>query len=317
MLLWNVVPTHPRTAASNRPPDPRRDRRSAAVSRRADARPAGRRGRARRGTQRSARRTSVTRRTAARRRSRRACGVHSADDPDVRRNAFLLAGGSSANSGMFQLAAALSSLTLVAVTGIKGVLGLGPAIFLTAGAIAVGPAGRSMDRVGRMPVIRGGFVGGAVGCGVVALGCSASRPCSSCVGLALVGAWARVVQLSRAAAAEMFPPDRRARGMSFVLFGAVSGAVWGPSSSARSSRTARSTPHALVARGSSASRSCSPGSRSRARAARPQGRSPRAIRRARERRRAGGAAAGDPAPAGRRDGDRRGRRELRGHGVAS
>jgi MFS family permease len=26
----------------------------------------------------------------------------------------------------------------------------------------------------------------------------------------------------------MFPPDRRARGMSFVLFGAVSGAVWGP-----------------------------------------------------------------------------------------
>jgi MFS family permease len=26
----------------------------------------------------------------------------------------------------------------------------------------------------------------------------------------------------------MFPPDRRARGMSFVLFGAVSGAIWGP-----------------------------------------------------------------------------------------
>jgi MFS family permease len=37
-----------------------------------------------------------------------------------------------------------------------------------------------------------------------------------------------VIQLTRAAAAEMFPPDRRARGMSLVLFGAVSGAVWGP-----------------------------------------------------------------------------------------
>ena len=37
-----------------------------------------------------------------------------------------------------------------------------------------------------------------------------------------------IVQLSRAAAAEMFPPERRARGMSFVLFGAVSGAIWGP-----------------------------------------------------------------------------------------
>jgi ABC-type branched-subunit amino acid transport system permease subunit len=42
---------------------------------------------------------------------------------------------------MFQLAAALSSLTLVAVTGVKGILGLGPAIFLAAGAVAVGPAG--------------------------------------------------------------------------------------------------------------------------------------------------------------------------------
>ena len=34
--------------------------------------------------------------------------------------------------------------------------------------------------------------------------------------------------LSRAAAAEMFPPERRARGMSFVLFGAVFGALLGP-----------------------------------------------------------------------------------------
>ena len=60
----------------------------------------------------------------------------------VRRNAFLLAGGLICNSGMFQLAAALSSLTLVAVTGITGILGLGPAIFLGAGGVAVGrPAG--------------------------------------------------------------------------------------------------------------------------------------------------------------------------------
>ena len=90
----------------------------------------------------------------------------------VKRNAFLLAGGLICNSGMFQLAAALSSLTLVAVTGITGILGLGPAIFLASGAIVVGPAGRFMDRVGRMPVIRGGYAFGAVGCGIVAGGCA-------------------------------------------------------------------------------------------------------------------------------------------------
>ena len=148
--------------------------------------------------------------------------------PDVRRNAFLLAGGLVCNSGMFQLAAALSSLTLVAVTGVTGILGLGPAIFLASGAAAVGPSGRLSDRYGRMPVIRGAFAGGAVGCGVIAAGCASSSAVLVCLGLALVGAAGAVVLLSRAAAAEMFPPERRARGMGLVLFGAVSGAVWGP-----------------------------------------------------------------------------------------
>jgi MFS family permease len=146
----------------------------------------------------------------------------------VRRNAFLLAGGLVCNSGMFQLAAALSSLTLVAVTGIKGILGLGPAIFLASGAVAVGPAGRLMDRVGRMPVIRGGYAAGAVGCGVVAAGCAAPSTALVAAGLSLLGGAGAIIQLTRAAAAEMFPPERRARGMSLVLFGAVSGAVWGP-----------------------------------------------------------------------------------------
>ncbi len=146
----------------------------------------------------------------------------------VKRNAFLLAGGLICNSGMFQLAAALSSLTLVAVTGVTGILGLGPAIFLASGAIVVGPAGRFMDRVGRMPVIRVGYAFGAVGCGIVAGGCALSSAALVAAGLSVLGGAGATIQLTRAAAAEMFPPDRRARGMSLVLFGAVSGALWGP-----------------------------------------------------------------------------------------
>ena len=148
--------------------------------------------------------------------------------PAVKRNAFLLAGGLICNSAMFQLAAALSSLTLVAVTGITGILGLGPAIFLASGAVVVGPAGRLMDRVGRMPVIRGGYAAGALGCAVVAGGCAVPSAVLVAVGLSVLGGAGAVIQLTRAAAAEMFPPERRARGMSLVLFGAVSGAVWGP-----------------------------------------------------------------------------------------
>jgi MFS family permease len=147
---------------------------------------------------------------------------------DVRRNAFLLAGCLVVNSAAFQLAAALSSVTLVAVTGVKGILGLGPAIFLASGALAVGPAGRISDRTGRMPVIKGAFVLGMLGCAAIAGGCRWSSATLTCFGLAVLGGSGAIILLSRAAAAEMFPPERRARGMSFVLFGAVSGAVWGP-----------------------------------------------------------------------------------------
>ncbi len=129
---------------------------------------------------------------------------------------------------MIQLAVALGTVTLVSVTGIEGILGLGPAIFLLAGAAAVSPTGRISDRVGRMPVIRTGFALGIVGPAVTALGCWSTSGELVVLGLGICGAAQTIVLLSRAAAAEMFPPAYRARGMSFVLFGAVSGAVWGP-----------------------------------------------------------------------------------------
>jgi len=146
----------------------------------------------------------------------------------IRRNALLLAAGLVFQSGMIQLAVALGTVTIVAVTGVDSILGLGPAVFLLAGALAVGPAGRLSDKVGRMPVIRGGFVLGVAGPLVTAGGCAAKSGVLVFLGLGLCGAAQSIVLLSRAAAAEMFPPERRARGMSIVLFGVVSGAIWGP-----------------------------------------------------------------------------------------
>ena len=45
------------------------------------------------------------------------------------------------NSATLQLVAAVSSLTFVLVTGIEGLLGLGPAIFLLSGAMTSAFAG--------------------------------------------------------------------------------------------------------------------------------------------------------------------------------
>jgi MFS family permease len=146
----------------------------------------------------------------------------------VTRNAVLLAAGLVCLNGAVQLFVALSTVTLVAATGVEGILGLGPAIYLASGALAVFPAGHLGDRVGRMPVIRGGFVLGLLASLFTGVGCAVESSALVVIGFALFGASGSIVLLSRAAAAEMFRPERRARGISLVLFGAVSAAIFGP-----------------------------------------------------------------------------------------
>jgi MFS family permease len=131
-------------------------------------------------------------------------------------------------SAVLQLVAAVSSLTFVLVTGVEGLLGLGPAIFLTASALAAGPAGRAMDRVGRRPVVGGGFLMAAAGCGLTALATNLGSTPLVIAGFALTGAASGIALLIRTAAGDMYPPERRARGISYVLFGAVFGAILGP-----------------------------------------------------------------------------------------
>jgi MFS family permease len=146
----------------------------------------------------------------------------------VRRNTILLAATLTSLSGMVQLAVAVATVTLVLVTGIEGILGLGPAIFLTAGALAALPAGRLMDRYGRIPVLAAGCVAGIAGCLTTALGAALASAALVVAGFALVGVSQGTILLARAAAADMYPPERRARGISYVLFGALFGAALGP-----------------------------------------------------------------------------------------
>ena len=146
----------------------------------------------------------------------------------IRRNTLLLAAGLTSLSGMTQLAVAVGTTTLVLITGVESIVGLGPAIFLTTGALAAFPAGRAMDRYGRMPVIRGGFATGIVASLVLALACAWVSTPLVVIGLALIGCSMGTVILSRAAAADMYPPERRGRSISLVLFGAVFGAALGP-----------------------------------------------------------------------------------------
>ncbi|HSS82134.1 MAG TPA: MFS transporter [Gaiellaceae bacterium] len=150
------------------------------------------------------------------------------NDYPVVRNTILLAGSLTCLSGMLQLGVAVATTSLVLVTGIEGILGLGPAIFLLAGALSAMPAGRLMDRVGRIPVLAGGFGLGIAGCCVTALACGLNSAVLLVTGFAAIGGSQGIALLARTAAGDMYPPERRARGISLVLFGAVFGAILGP-----------------------------------------------------------------------------------------
>jgi MFS family permease len=146
----------------------------------------------------------------------------------IRRNTVILSATMAVNSAVLQLTAAVSSLTFVLVTGVRGLLGLGPAIFLTSAGLTAVPAGRLMDRVGRVPVMTAGFALGAGGCALTALATRIDSTLAVICGFALVGASSGIALLIRAAAGDMYPPARRARGISYVLFGSVFGAILGP-----------------------------------------------------------------------------------------
>jgi MFS family permease len=146
----------------------------------------------------------------------------------IRRNTILLSAAMAVNSASLQLVAAVSALTFVLVTGFSGLLGLGPAVFLLAGAATSLVAGRAMDRYGRIPVLAVGFGLGATGATLTALSLHLGAAALTITGFASMGAAAAVITLSRAAAGDMYPEERRARGIAWVLFGAVFGAILGP-----------------------------------------------------------------------------------------
>lgn len=146
----------------------------------------------------------------------------------IRRSTILLAAVTALNSVVLQLASAVSSVTFVLVTGQRGLLGLGPATFLTASGLTAVVAGRSMDRFGRRPVLAAGFLASSAGCALTALATNVRSVPLLLAGFVLIGAGMATSLLIRAAAGDMYVAARRARGISYVLSGAVVGAVLGP-----------------------------------------------------------------------------------------
>ena len=124
-------------------------------------------------------------------------------DMPIRRNSVILAAALASQSAALQLSAAMSSLTFALVTGVTGLLGLGPALTMTAAAITAQPAGRAMDRVGRIPVLAGGYFIGAIGTVLLAIGSYRHSGIAAIPGFVLLGVAGATASLTRAAASDM------------------------------------------------------------------------------------------------------------------
>ncbi|HEU5029242.1 MAG TPA: MFS transporter [Spirillospora sp.] len=149
-------------------------------------------------------------------------------EPPVRARpmAALCAGTALMNAAMAMASAAgtLSAADRLG-TGWGGVPATAGIVGTGAGALALTRLAR---RLGRRAVLIGGYLAAAAGACLAAGGVARGDLAALCAGMVLLGLGNAGAQLSRYAAAELYPPGRRGSAIGVVVWSAAVGAVGGP-----------------------------------------------------------------------------------------
>ncbi|MGQ0570553.1 MAG: MFS transporter [Armatimonadota bacterium] len=146
----------------------------------------------------------------------------------IRRNTWLLFLTQACLSTGLSTAAQLGSLIVYKLTGTAALAGLPTAINALSVASVGYPAGRFMDRRGRRPVLLVGFLVGALGAVLLAATVSAQWFAGYVLAVIVFSIGGAVGQLTRAAAADMYPTAARAAAVGLVVSGGLVGGVGGP-----------------------------------------------------------------------------------------
>jgi MFS family permease len=120
------------------------------------------------------------------------------------------------------------SATLVRLTGSLQLSGLYMTFFFMSAAVGAATAGRAMDRFGRKPPIAAAYGVSAIGFSFAGFGATSSKIALFVPGVVMLAAAFGAINLTRMAAAEMFPPAERGRGIAWIQISAIFGAVTGP-----------------------------------------------------------------------------------------
>lgn len=120
------------------------------------------------------------------------------------------------------------SAALVRLSGSLAFAGLYVALFYVGAAIGAALGGRAMDRYGRKPPLMASYLMAAVGYVIAGVGVQRGVLWLLVTGVLILAAAFGAAGLTRLAAAEMFAPSERGRGVAWVQIAAIFGAVTGP-----------------------------------------------------------------------------------------
>jgi len=128
----------------------------------------------------------------------------------------------------YSTASTINTLAAVQLSGQKALGGLAGMAVLGGSALAAYPAGQLMARIGRRYGLALGAMVSCLGAALAGFGIVRASFFAFLWGLVVLGMGRAALDQSRFAAAEVNPPERRARAMSLVIWGATVGAVVGP-----------------------------------------------------------------------------------------
>ena len=146
----------------------------------------------------------------------------------IRRNTLLLAATQAFVGTGTQLVPTLGGIMIERLLGSLALAGLGTSLLYLARLLIAYPVGWVVDTFGRKLGLLLGLVLSLVGAISIGLALVWSSFALFVVGLLAFGLGVGAGQQLRTAAADMYPPQRRAEGLGYVLTGALIGALGGP-----------------------------------------------------------------------------------------
>ncbi|MBI3763125.1 MAG: MFS transporter [Chloroflexi bacterium] len=150
------------------------------------------------------------------------------NNPIVRRITATLFASQSLAQVALTAALTVGPIAAKRISGSPSLAGLPTTILLLGTAAAAYPAGRFMDRFGRRNGLGLGFASSLIGGAISALALIVNSFIFLLIGFALMGFGRGAIDQGRFAAAEVVPPEGRARAVSWFVLGGTVGGIGGP-----------------------------------------------------------------------------------------